>query len=222
MDLNLDDPKNSPKTAHTLRAHLIHSYFHLRKRWYFVRRIYFDNFVFIHINKTGGSSISRALKLPLEHKTACEKREELGRLRWKNRYKFSVIRNPWDKIVSLFAYRVQTNQTDLQAIPISFDEWVHKVFVEKDPTYYDKPKMFMPQKEWVCNGSGDLLVDHLCRFENLSDDFTMVCKHLGKTATLGRFKASNRGPYEEYYTSKTRRIITDAFKSDIHTFTYTF
>jgi len=37
-----------------------------------------DGFLFIHINKTGGSSIEQALKIPQEHATAAEKIAELG------------------------------------------------------------------------------------------------------------------------------------------------
>jgi len=47
--------------------------YHINSRIKKFRSRYIDNFVFIHINKTGGSSIEKTLKLFHEHKTALEK-----------------------------------------------------------------------------------------------------------------------------------------------------
>ena len=51
-------------------------------------------FHFIHINKTGGSSIELALRLPPEHKTAIQKIDEVGREVWLDAFNFCVVRNP--------------------------------------------------------------------------------------------------------------------------------
>ena len=67
-----------------------------------------DRFVFIHINKTGGSSIAKALNIPSVHRTAQEKIEEIGQKNWDRKLTFTVVRNPWDKVVSLYHYRVKT------------------------------------------------------------------------------------------------------------------
>ena len=57
---------------------------------------------FIHINKTGGSSIRQALGVPQQHITASNLIKEVGLKRWKSRFTFSVVRNPWDRVVSLY------------------------------------------------------------------------------------------------------------------------
>ena len=71
---------------------------------------YLQKFVFIHINKTAGSSIEKALKLRFEHKTALEKRAEIGPELFAEKFVFAFVRNPWDKVVSHYHYRVRTNQ----------------------------------------------------------------------------------------------------------------
>jgi len=76
---------------------------------------HFDRFVFIHINKTGGSSIEKALNIPLEHKTALEKISEIGHINWTMKHSFTVIRNPWDKVVSHYII-----QLDYVKIRLSF------------------------------------------------------------------------------------------------------
>ena len=77
------------------------------------RNAWWSRYIFIHINKTGGSSIERALDLRFEHMTAREKRVDVGPRRWQTAFKFAFVRNPWARALSHYRYRVQTNQTGL-------------------------------------------------------------------------------------------------------------
>lgn len=114
----------------------------------FARRLLSD-VEFIHINKTGGSSVEEALGLPFRHQTAAEALAVIGRRRWDRRLTFSVVRNPWDRAVSQYHFRVRTGQTGLDESGISFTEWLRLVHVERDPAYRDVPRMFMPQLDWL-------------------------------------------------------------------------
>lgn len=189
-------------------------------RW--VRERYFTNFVFIHINKTGGSSIERALGLPFDHRTALEKRQDLGTRRWTRRFVFTFVRNPWDKVLSHYAYRVQTNQTGLGERPVDFRTWVRLAYAERDPAYYDQPRMFMPQWRWMTDEAGSMLVDFVGRFERLEADFAAVCTRLGRRATLPHLKQSRRGDYRTYYDDVTAEIVRDVFEGDLSRFDYVF
>ena len=186
------------------------------------RNRYLDKFIFIHINKTGGSSVEKALNLSLEHKTVLEKIEEVGKEQWSRRYTFTVVRNPWDKVVSHYHYRLLRNRTDLATNPISFKEWVHLTYGAQDSFYYDAPKLFMPQVDWLCDRDGKIVVDFICRFENLNSDFANVCARLNLNVSLPHVKASNRGHYTDYYDEETSEIVKAWFKKDIETFGYVF
>lgn len=186
------------------------------------RNSYLDRFVFIHINKTGGSSIEKALKIPLEHKTALEKIEKIGQKNWDRKLTFTVVRNPWDKVVSHYHYRVKKNKTDLRENPIEFRDWVKRSYVSQDPFYYDKPKMFMPQINWIADKDGNVLVDEIVHFENLEGEFYDVLQKLGRKVTLPHVKRSNRGNYREYYDEETIEIIRNLFERDIERFSYQF
>jgi hypothetical protein len=210
------------RDEHSMTARLIARLRSPRRIVQIIRHRYFDDFVFIHINKTGGSSIERALHLPFEHKTALEKIEELGRRRWEKRYTFAVVRNPWDKVVSHYHYRVQTNQTELGERPVQFKEWVRLAYRERDPLFHDNPKMFMPQTDWIADADGVILVDFVCRFENLNNDFGEVCRRLGKSISLPHLKSSRRGAYQQYYDDETVGIVEDWFGADIRNFDYAF
>ena len=179
-------------------------------------------FILIHINKTGGSSVEQALGLRFEHLTALEKIAQVGRPQWDSAYTFAFIRNPWDKVVSHYHYRVQTNQTNLGANPLSFAQWVERTYGRQDPAYYDNPKMFMPQVDWITDADGKLLVNFVGRFERLAADFKTICRHLGREATLPHLKASKRGNYRDYYDEPTQQIVADWFRKDIERFAYQF
>lgn len=178
--------------------------------------------VFIHINKTGGSSIERALMLPFEHKTALEKIHELGRSTWEQCFRFSCVRNPWDRVVSHYHFRVQTNQTGLGVTAITFREWVRRSYGEHDPLYYDKPKMFMPQWRWISDEAGEQLVEVVCRFENLGEDFQKVCARIDRSVRLPHLKRSQRGQYRDYYDRPTELIVSRSFAEDVDRFGYRF
>lgn len=177
---------------------------------------------FIHINKTGGSSIERALGLPFEHKTALEKRAELGEENWLKRFRFTIVRNPWDKVVSHYFYRVKTNQTGLADNPIDFNTWVKRTYGEQDPLYYDKAKMFMPQWQWITDEHGELMVKFIGRFERLEQDFQRICRRIRRQASLPHIKKSNRGHYRQYYNDESIEIIRRWFAGDIAYFGYEY
>jgi len=179
-------------------------------------------FIFIHINKTGGSSVEKALGCRAEHKTALEKRTELGKEAWRKLFSFAFVRNPWDRVASHYYYRVMTNQTELGKNTITFNEWVKLAYGENAPQYYDKPKMFMPQWNWLINKKGKILVDFIGRFENLEADFAQVCSRLNRQADLPHLKKSERGDYRQYYNEASIEIVGKWFKTDIENLGYKF
>ncbi|UCC52484.1 MAG: sulfotransferase family 2 domain-containing protein, partial [Anaerolineaceae bacterium] len=187
-----------------------------------IRELYFQDFIFIHIHKTAGSSILRALDIPFGHKTALEKRKELGQRRWSQRFSFTIVRNPWDKVVSQYCHRIKTNQTDLGVNPIPFRDWVRLVFAENACPYYDKPKSFMPQWYWVTDREARVIVDLIGRFENLEQDFQTICRRINRKAVLPHLKKSEREHYRHYYDDQTREIVTQWFWIDIDEFDYRF
>ncbi len=186
------------------------------------REKYVQPYAFVHINKTGGSSVERALGIRFQHKTARELREILGDERWGKAFTFAFVRNPWDRVVSHYAFRIKTNQTGLGTNTIGFDEWVTRVFLDRDPAYLDKPKMFMPQVEWLADNKGAIDVDFVGRFERLQEDFEEICRRLGKTASLPHTKRSAREGYQTYYNDDTSRIVGDYFAEDLKQFGYEF
>jgi len=189
---------------------------------YSLKYRHFDRFVFIHINKTGGSSVEEALKIPRSHRTALEQIEKIGEETWNKKLTFTIVRNPWDKVVSHYHFRVKTNQTRLRDKPIAFKEWVKRTYGRQDPSYYDSPKMFMPQIDWITDENDELLVDEILYFEDLDKEFNGIQKKLGMNAPLPHMKKSNHGHYRQYYDKETLEIVRNWFRRDIERFGFRF
>jgi len=194
----------------------------VRAAWARFRTKHLLHFIFIHINKTGGSSIERALGAPFQHLTALELRDRLGDRRWADRFSFGFVRNPWDRVVSHYHYRVKTNQTGLGDRPIPFEEWVVRAYGEQDPAYCDQPKMFMPQFRWLCDHEDRQIVDFVGRFERLHDDFAEVARRIGIEASLPHLKRSVHRDFRELYSAETRDLIGRRFEGDIERYGYRF
>ncbi len=181
-------------------------------------------FVFIHINKTGGTSVGRALGIqPKQHFTAQEVIHKIGQQHWNEAFTFTIVRNPWDKVVSHYRYRVKTNQNKMKDLPIPFEEWVRKTYgKDKDPVYYNNPKMFLPQMDWISDKSGKICVDFVGRLEQIEDDFAHIISMIGIEAVLQHYNKTSGKPYQEYYSPETKMIISNWFEKDIEAFQYSF
>lgn len=181
-------------------------------------------FIFIHINKTAGTSIGNAIGLPIKHhQTAREVIARIGMDQWDAAYKFTLVRNPWDKVVSHYEYRRKRNKTGLANNEIAFPVWVKKTYgPDKDPYYYNNPKAFQPQVDWLKDDDGNISIDYIGKFESINEDFKQIKNAIGIDAELPHLNASKRSGYRHYYDEETREIVSRWFHEDIDSFGYRF
>jgi hypothetical protein len=180
------------------------------------------DFTFIHINKNAGCSIEDALGLKKAHKTAQVAREQIGSEQWQNQFTFSFVRNPWDRVVSQYHYRLTINKTNLASDKISFNDWVKLTYQNKDSVYYDKPLLFMQQIDWLVDADSTILVDFIGRFENLESDFRYVCKQINHPYNLLHLNSTIHDNYKQYYNDESVDIVRRYFINDIRIFNYMF
>lgn len=181
-------------------------------------------FIFIHINKTAGTSIGNAIGLPIKHhRTATEVIAAIGKDKWNTAYKFTLVRNPWDKVVSHYEYRRKRNKTEVASRNIPFSEWVKKTYgQDKDPFYYNNPRAFQPQVEWLKDDEGKISIDFIGKFESINEDFDQIKKAIGIEAELPHLNPTKRAGYQSYYDDETREIVAHWFREDIKVFGYRF
>lgn len=181
-------------------------------------------FIFIHINKTAGTSIIDVIGKPFrKHLTAKEIINVIGQKKWDAAYKFTVIRNPWDKVVSQYKHNIKVNSSNMANKKISFKDWVGCTYGEpKDEFYYARPQMFYPQVDWLKNRQGKIDIDKIIRFENLNSGINEVFESLSIDRKLPHLNRTPKTSYRDFYDDESRQIIADWFHEDIREFRYIF
>lgn len=179
--------------------------------------------LFIHINKTAGSSIAESLGITETHFTL-KQYEKLYQKKFKEKIPvdteiWTSVRNPFDKVSSEYYYRKKQDQNDMRKNAPSFDDWIQKTYVEKDPKYRDREIMFIPQSEWIA-GSQDYNIN-LIHFENLESDYAPLGEKYGIQPLKWKKKSKNKD-YKKVYSFDSKDIISNVFKEDLVQFNYTF
>jgi hypothetical protein len=181
-------------------------------------------FIFVHINKTAGTSIGTAIGLrKKQHLTVKEIIPIVGRSSWKKAFRFAFVRNPWARVVSQYNHRIRTNQTTMGDKPIPFGEWVAHVHgPELSPLYYDSPKFFQTQAEWLRDDRGEIDIDYIGRFETLAESFKQVTEKLGIAVDLPHLNATAPTDYRTFYDDRSAELVGKWFADDCRLFDYRF
>lgn len=174
-------------------------------------------FIFVHVPKTGGNSVKKALgMIGHEHKrfSLCVKTNP-------EYFTFAFTRNPWDRCVSAFTYLEGggMNKGDRDG----YERYIHGLtFREFLFKYKDRPCItqhhFRPQNNIL---DGDL--DFIGKVENMQEDFDTICDKIGITRqTLPRKNTTKHKHYTEFYDDETREIVAKLYAKDIERFGYEF
>jgi hypothetical protein len=146
-----------------------------------------------------------------------KRRMAIGRRKFETYFKFGFVRNPWDRVVSLYERTEPLQMKD----KMTFEEFVDWIEFSSSTCIHSSPHRY--QLDWFVDGSGTLLTDFIGRFETLESDWTKVAQRLGLTEALPHKRANPRSrPYTDYYTARTREVIASKFKVDIDYFGYEF
>lgn len=174
--------------------------------------------IFVHIYKTGGTSIEHALRrftIPQpKHLRANLMREAMGEKRWNSCFKFSIVRNPWDRMLSSYSYRLMRGYTTPD---VTFEEFV--LGFDK----HENQELFrITQQSWLVDSENKIIVDMVARFERLDEEWKKIQKRLLINIPLPHLNKTQHGNYQSYYTTETQKAVEDRFQKDVEAFGYTF
>jgi hypothetical protein len=186
-------------------------------------------FIFVHIPKCAGTSIRESLGYDAGgHRTISGYRTMLSPELYRCCFKFTFVRNPWDRLVSAFFFLknkdmksnhrwAKENISEFETFDAFARKWVTRENVWKN-------SHFRPQFHFICMGSRRPAVDFIGYYENLADDFSLICERLRiNTALREENRNALRGRnYKEYYTDETQRIVAEAYAEDIEMLGYSF
>lgn len=188
--------------------------------------------IFVHIPKCAGISISRSLfgeNFDATHRSLNEYLKILGPRKFKSYFKFTVVRNPYDRLVSAYCFlkkggmnEQDKNWAEKNLSPYDdFDTFVKKWVNQKN---IQTQIHFHPQSSFICLQKNQPGMDFIGYYENLEADFQHVCQKLNFNSTLlAMNRNSTKGKdFREYYTDETRAIVADVYADDIKVLGYDF
>lgn len=196
--------------------------------------------VFIHVNKTAGTSIvasGGAHIVNAGHRTAASWVAEHGTAA----PLFSVVRHPYDRVRSEYTFRRRRwasgeDNPHLANLDLPFDAWVRATFVDghfRTRTFFEQTGVafnernmvgdqlcwFLPQVRWLADADGQLLVEELLHFEHLERDWSDFCNRYGFDAPLLRLNASPVDPgVEASFGQEVRDVIAEYHAVDFEIF----
>lgn len=139
------------------------------------------NYIFIHVPKTGGRSISTALNhIDIEHKSIKSNIQSFGKKYVDNTFKFTVIRNPWDRMWSFFKFFILDKRPDLEKYYYDFNQWILDgcPVTKKNNTTNTPVSIGLDHMSFYKDDSNTIKIDYFIRFENLQSGFDEVCLNL--------------------------------------------
>ena len=175
--------------------------------------------VFVHVPRTGGTSVEYALDPflgdedlrafgmkefeHLKHLSATEIRDQFGSSLWNDYFTFAFVRNPWDWLVSNYFWHLETD---------SDDEGTKRTkrFMRKCGGFSDYVQVARIQErsDYVLGSNDEPLVDFVGRFENLERDLAQVCRRVGiPEVPLIHHGATSRRHYSHYFDHAARERV---------------
>jgi len=172
-----------------------------------------------------------------QHLPAVEVRRILPTEVWERYFKFALVRNPWDRMVSWFCYAealasrpaapgrrlmgaLQERLGRAPSLRERFGAWLRDP--DRNAGFLGDGRILRDQLDWIVDARGACLVDFVGRYENLRDDFQALRRRFGVDATLPHVRRSARAPLADYYDDETRALVRQRHRRDIEAFGYAF
>jgi hypothetical protein len=188
--------------------------------------------IFVHIPKCAGVSVAKSLfgNRGGGHKTIIQYQLIFTSREFNTYYKFTIVRNPWDRLVSAFTFLKQGGlikddqvwaEKNISCFPDFHSFVINWVNTQNIYSYYH----FIPQHEFLLEPKTQKIrVDFVGKFETLEQDHKTICEKLNISASLSKQnKTMGRlDEYRKYYDHQMRNIVANVYQRDIELFGYVF
>lgn len=194
--------------------------------------------IFVHIPKTAGTSIEHSLEIIINSKKLINKpalrshetfnienikyapqhftskilrEHEQVKEHWNSYFKFSIIRHPYDRVLSEFFWLNKGMKT---FDPVKFNKFLNNYYEKIDTDHK------LSQYDYLVE-DGNVLVDYVGRFEKLGEAFKFLKKKLNLQTSLPKIQRSHNKPDYVNSLSQVQKIkIYNIYKNDFEFFGY--
>lgn len=206
-----------------------------------MRKLQFVSFmrkelVYMRMPKAASGSVTKALKYKNAKIITHDIRDpnylslsEYMKIDKHQKFAFTIVRNPWDRLVSAFFFLNKKGVTPednddyekyIKKYNGDFTLFVQEAF--KTDNIFNQLHI-RPQYQWIIDENNELQTNFVGKFENLQLDFDYVLKKNWRCKKKLKFqKKGDHQHYKKLYTSETRSIVAKAYKEDIELFDYEF
>lgn len=185
--------------------------------------------IFLHIPKTGGTTVKRVLKIPMlssadpslrpspQHLTCELLKEEIGEEKYESYYKFTFIRNPWARLLSSYFWR-QTLPKKREVLPFGdFIKLVEDTVLNENYYKLEFGDHFIPQTNYIDDNV------EVFEFKNLSGGLSKVASKLNiAIPLLAEKEVKPHDDYWDYYNLQSRDIVANIYSEEIEKFKFQF
>jgi len=131
---------------------------------------------------------------------------------WSEYFKFCTVRNPYERFVSLCYFYYKNSERWGQQNLLS----AMKQTIEQKEHF-----LFRPQHEYITDESGQIVVDYICKFENLQYHFEQVSQRIGlPISSLSQINAFSHPPYQQVYDRELKDMVQTFYQKDFTLFDY--
>jgi hypothetical protein len=199
---------------------------------------------FIHIPKTAGQSLTQWIRHHDKQTVLFDMHASASDLLAQNiplGETFTIIRNPYDRVVSTFSY-YQANaliQVDQKRIELTSDkeieQWEKQRAEAVNAQAYFTSRTFEewllecvsnPKKFWIATKSLNEYTQHvdtIFKYEELDQGFKIMESWFNTRLDFPEINISRMDDYRHYYKSeKTKKFVYEHFRKDFELFDYKF
>ncbi|MDX1701280.1 MAG: sulfotransferase family 2 domain-containing protein [Melioribacteraceae bacterium] len=178
------------------------------------------HFMFFGNHKAGLTSVNRwllkdrAVPWKGNHKKYRKMFKLMSDKDLENIFKFTIVRNPFDRTVSAFFYLKKHGIIPKK----SFSEFIKEDFSKEGISINGHFHMQTPSAFY----EGEQFVDFIAKLENIKKDWKNISSKIKCLHVLPHKNRTRHNPYKTYYDEESIQIVSEIYAEDLKNFGYKF
>ena len=162
------------------------------------------------------SPIAEIAKIQHGHISAQQIAPHLQPAIWQSYFKFAIVRNPFDRFISICFFLNRKNPQFLET-PL---QWMKSAITV---SRFRARVLVRPQYLQLVDAQGNSAMDYIGRYEQLQDSVDEICDRLQlKSTQLQKRNTSEHNQYREYYDEELKSAVAEFYQEDLRRFNYCY